>query len=91
MLTAYLELAEPTIPAAVQSCVQAGATRIILMPYFLSPGVHATEDLEKLKGEFAKQYAQVMFQLAAPLGQHPLLVEIVGQRIAEVLSQPRRG
>jgi len=34
------ELAEPSIRDAFQSCVQQGANRIIVSPFFLSPGRH---------------------------------------------------
>ena len=33
---AYLELTDPTIPQAAAACVRQGATRVLLMPYFLS-------------------------------------------------------
>lgn len=34
------ELAEPTIKEAFGKCVQQGASRVIVSPYFLSPGQH---------------------------------------------------
>ncbi|XP_027359112.1 uncharacterized protein LOC113867821 isoform X2 [Abrus precatorius] len=37
---AHMELAEPSIRDAFQSCVQQGANRIIVSPFFLSPGRH---------------------------------------------------
>jgi sirohydrochlorin ferrochelatase len=36
----FLELAEPAIEAAGGHCVGQGAERVILLPYFLSAGVH---------------------------------------------------
>ena len=36
----FLELAEPTIVQGAECCVQQGAERVILLPYFLSAGVH---------------------------------------------------
>ena len=35
---AHMELAEPSIAQAYQRCVEQGATRVIVFPYFLSPG-----------------------------------------------------
>lgn len=37
---AHMELAEPTIEQAVARCVAAGASRVIVAPYFLSRGRH---------------------------------------------------
>ena len=39
--TAYLEIAEPDIPAAATRCMERGARRVLLVPFFLSPGRHA--------------------------------------------------
>ena len=35
---AHMELAEPTIANAYRKCVEQGATRIVIHPYFLLPG-----------------------------------------------------
>src|SRR5438874_196384 len=42
---AYLELAEPTIADGGAACAAGGATEVILLPYFLSAGVHVRDDL----------------------------------------------
>lgn len=83
---AYLELAEPTIAAAGARCVERGATAVILLPYFLSPGVHVVEDLQRFRDELATRFPEVVFRLAEPLGRHPLLVEVVEQRASEAMS-----
>lgn len=86
VVPAFLELATPDIPQAVQTCVGRGAERVILLPYFLSAGVHVRRDLDRFRQDFARQYPSVEFLLAAPLGPHPLLVEIVRQRARESLG-----
>jgi sirohydrochlorin ferrochelatase len=85
---AYLELAEPTIAAGAEACVRVGADEVILLPYFLSPGVHVTEDLTKARADLAARFPRVTFRLAPPLGRHPLLAEIVLQRAAEASNTP---
>ena len=79
----YLELAEPNIEAGGVQCVEAGATEVILLPYFLSPGVHVAEDLTAARDALAVRFANVQFALAEPLGRHPLLVDVVDQRAGE--------
>src|SRR5258708_6169639 len=37
---AFLELAEPDIKAGGDRCVDRGASRVLMIPYFLSSGVH---------------------------------------------------
>lgn len=80
----YLELTEPGILAGGAACVAAGATAVVMLPYFLSPGVHVREDLTEARDELAKQFPDVRFALAEPLGRHPKLVEIVAERAAEM-------
>jgi len=80
---AFLELAEPTIEAAGRRCVEQGAQRVILLPYFLSAGVHVRRDLQEHRDKLARAFPEITFALAEPLGRHPLLVEIVAQRAAE--------
>lgn len=76
----YLELAEPDIEAGGALCVAAGATDVILLPYFLSPGVHVVEDLTEARQKLSTQFPEVRFALAEPLGRHPQLVDVVEQR-----------
>jgi sirohydrochlorin ferrochelatase len=80
---AYLELAEPTILKAGKNCVQAGATHVYLLPYFLSAGAHVSNDLERFRRELSAQYPLVRFTLCKPLSSHPLLLEIVIDRLGE--------
>lgn len=88
---AYLELAEPTIAAAAAACVRAGATRVVLVPYFLSAGVHVRRDLGAARQRLAEQHAGVEFLVAEPLGRHPLLLEVLQQRVREACTTPKRG
>lgn len=84
----YLELAEPNIEAGGAQCVEAGATSVILVPYFLSPGVHVVEDLVEARTALSARFPAVRFALADPLGRHPLLVDVVEQRANEVGERP---
>ena len=83
----YLELAEPNIEAGGAQCVDAGATDVILLPYFLSPGIHVAEDLTEARDTLSARFPDVRFVLAEPLGRHPLLVDVVEQRAGESLGE----
>jgi sirohydrochlorin ferrochelatase len=80
---AFLELAEPTIDGVVEVCAQKGATTIILVPAFLSAGVHVTRDLAEAQKRLSALHRDVRFILAEPLGRHPLLVELILERTRE--------
>jgi sirohydrochlorin ferrochelatase len=55
----------------------------VLVPYFLSAGVHVRRDLAAARDRLAGRYPHVEFLLAEPLGRHPLLPEVVAQRAGE--------
>jgi sirohydrochlorin ferrochelatase len=77
---AFLEMAEPTIEEAGGRCVAQGARKVVLLPYFLSAGVHVRQDLAGIREKLAETFVGIEFRLAEPLGPHPLLVEIVVER-----------
>ncbi len=79
----YLELAPPTIREGGAACVALGATDVVMLPYFLSPGVHVREDLQTERAALAERFPEVAFRLAEPLGRHPLLLTIVEERIRQ--------
>jgi sirohydrochlorin ferrochelatase len=74
--TAHMELASPTLAEAVAACVAAGASEIIVVPYFLGPGRHTSEDIPRLCAEAAAQHPDVDVRMAAALGPHPKLAEL---------------
>ncbi|MFK7778947.1 MAG: CbiX/SirB N-terminal domain-containing protein [Gimesia sp.] len=79
----YLELAEPTIPEGAARCVAAGANEVLMLPYFLSAGVHVQNDLEQFRDTFSATYPETSFRLCSHLGLHPLMLEIVLDRLKE--------
>ena len=83
---AYLELCEPGIVAGGERCVAAGASRVVLLPYFLSAGVHVRRDLTAARDRLAARFPGVEFRLAEPLGRHPLLLDVVEERLREALG-----
>ncbi len=80
----YLELAKPDIEGGGARCVDAGATDVILLPYFLSPGKHVVDDLAAARDRLAERFPGVRFVLAEPLGRHPLLIDVLEERARQV-------
>ena len=83
---AYLELSEPTIEMAGRRCVEHGAERVVLVPYFLSAGVHVRRDLSAHRERFEQEFPAVMWMLAEPIGRHPLMRTIVLERAREAMG-----
>ncbi|KAL3629195.1 hypothetical protein CASFOL_026417 [Castilleja foliolosa] len=83
---AHMELAEPSIKDAFDSCVQQGAKRVIVSPFFLFPGRHWNQDIPSLTTEAAKDHPGITYLVTAPLGLHEKLVDVVNERISYCLS-----
>ena len=82
---AYLELAEPSISAGLQACVDRGADEVRMLPWFLSAGSHVTRDLEGDRCRFQEKFPAIECRLCPPLGLHPLMIELVLARLEESL------
>ena len=83
---AHMELAEPSIDTAFGRCVARGAKRIVVYPYFLLPGRHWSQDIPALAEAAAARHGQIAYLVAAPLGLHPLMHQIVLDRIGHCLQ-----
>ncbi len=83
---AHIELAEPSIGEAFDACVAAGATTVVIAPYFLWPGNHWDRDIPALASEASGRHPGVRHLVTAPLGPHPLLMDVVASRIDHCLA-----
>jgi sirohydrochlorin ferrochelatase len=84
VIASFLELADPSIDQGGTLCAEQGAERVILLPFFLSAGVHVQRDLAEARERLAARFPHVDFRLAEPLGRHPLLVKVVEERASAV-------
>jgi sirohydrochlorin ferrochelatase len=81
-----MELAEPTIAMAYARCVERGATRIVVCPFFLGPGRHWTHDIPQLTAAAAQTHPGTRYRVAPPLGIDDLLLDLLEQRLREGLA-----
>ena len=64
----YLNYSDPPFLDAVAECVAAGATRILVTPYFLVPGYFVKVDLPKAVAEARERFPSVEFVVAQAIG-----------------------
>jgi sirohydrochlorin ferrochelatase len=83
---AHMELAEPSIGTAFDTCVAAGATTVVVAPYFLWPGNHWDRDIPALTAGASAAHPGIRYLVTAPLGPHQLLMDIVDDRIRYCLA-----
>ncbi|MSV32105.1 MAG: hypothetical protein EXQ57_06250 [Bryobacterales bacterium] len=83
--TAFLEMAEPDLREAVARLAARGADRIVVIPYFLTLGIHLRRDLPRIVEELAGVYQGVRIDVTEPLDGHPSLVGILLERAQAAL------
>lgn len=84
---AHMELAEPTLQQAFDRCVEQGAVRVVVHPYFLAPGRHSTTDIPRLAKEAAARHPGITVRISEPLGADPGMHAIMLRRIQEALDK----
>ena len=89
-----MELAEPGIETALLRCVERGARRVLVAPYFLAPGRHWAGDLSTQAAAAAEKASaliedEVSWLVGQPIGLHPAMVTIIEERIGACLAHAR--
>jgi len=77
---AFLELGRPDLEGAAYALVQAGVERIVVLPYFLTLGLHKERDLPRLIQHISNKYSNLQVIVTPPLDGHPGLVNVLLDR-----------
>lgn len=75
--SAYLELAEPDIPSGIETCLAAGATEVVIVPYFLSAGRHVAEDIPAAVESVRARHPEVKLVVTPHLGSADAMAGLV--------------
>ena len=73
----YMNYSTPTFEESVDKTTAAGATEIIVVPFFLAPGYFVTKSLPDRVSANRRRYPEVHFLIVPPLGADPLLADAV--------------
>lgn len=82
---AFLELGKPDLEGAVVGLAAKGVRQILVVPYFLTLGLHLERDLPRIAQDISNKYNELEITVAAPLEGHPGLVEVLLDRVRELL------
>lgn len=77
---AHMEIAEPSLGHAIARCVENGAREIAVVPFFLGPGRHVTEDIPRMVEEQRALYPEVKMRVTGCLAPADLLATLVIER-----------
>src|SRR4051812_27461808 len=71
----YLNYSDPSFEVAFERCLQAGATRIIVVPYFLVAGKFVTVDLPRQVANVKARYPAIEVRIADAMRAHSYLAD----------------
>ncbi len=80
VLPAFLEMAAPSIADAIDAAAQ-GASRVVVVPYFLLPGNHTTRDIPELVDEARTRHPTVEIELTEHTGAEPVMMDVLSGQI----------
>ena len=86
--TAFLDCAHPTLPEAIATLAERGVTRVVVVPFFLTLGVHLQRDLPGIVDDLRRIHTGVAIEVTPPLEGHPALLQIVLERAEEAVARP---
>lgn len=74
---AFLELAVPLIPDGIKQCIDEGARKVTVLPYFLNSGRHVIEDIPEIVTDTAKDFPDIDINIAPHLGSSELMLDLL--------------
>ncbi len=84
----FLEGGQPSLQGGVEKLLERGATRIVVVPYFLTVGLHLKRDLPALITQLREVHPQLTdVQVTDPLDGHPALAEILAARASAAMAE----
>ena len=83
---AFLDGGQPDLSGAVKQAAEAGLQRLIVIPYFLTVGLHLRRDLPKLIAAAREKFPSLQIAVAQSLEGHPLMPSLILSRAQEVLQ-----
>ncbi len=78
---AFLELAKPDISQGGIQLIEAGATSINILPYFLVAGNHVTTDIPSEVSNFSARFPHVDVSIDSYFGSIPGVVELLVEHL----------
>ncbi len=84
---AFLEGGQPSLAGALASMADR-VSHVVVVPYFLTLGLHLKRDLPRLVEEVKLTHPNVRIDVAPPLDQHPAMVDALLDRARETACKP---
>ncbi len=85
---AYVDNASPSVRSALATLAEEGVDDVVVLPLLLTPASHSKTDVAASVRAGRLAHRRVRLRYGRPLGPHPVLVEVLAQRLAEAGADP---
>ncbi len=85
MEAAFLELGKPDLPGAIDRLAARQVERVLVVPYFLTLGMHLKRDLPRIVEGCAARHPGLSIDVTEPLDGHSALRRIILDRVEKAL------
>ena len=84
---AFLELARPLLPEAIEKLASGRCNRIAIVPVFLAQGGHLRNDVPKMLGELRQRFPGISLELWPALGEAEPVLDAMGAWIVNTMPR----
>jgi sirohydrochlorin ferrochelatase len=84
---AFLEGGRPDLRGAVEALSARGVKSVVVIPYFLTLGLHLQRDLPRLISEIESAHPGLSIGVTPPLDGHPAMIEALLDRAQGTCKQ----
>ncbi len=88
--SAFMGVTTPTVEQGIERCIELGAKKVIMLPYFLFTGV-LMERMAKMAESFKMNFIDVDITLANYFGYHPKLKNVLLERMEQAMDGSSTG
>jgi sirohydrochlorin ferrochelatase len=85
---AFLGGGKPDLAEALNDFAARGVMRVVVVPYFLTLGLHLQRDLPRLIEELKQAHRGIKIEVTEPLDGHPAMVEALLDRARASVCKP---
>jgi sirohydrochlorin ferrochelatase len=83
---AFLEGGAPDLAEAVRRLAEQGAGKVLVVPYFLTLGLHLQRDLPRIVADISRIQSNVEIKVTPPLDGHPAMTQALIDRVRDATS-----
>jgi len=83
---AFLEQGAPDLAEAVGRLAARGASKVLVVPYFLTLGLHLQRDLPRIVADISRIQTNIEIRVTPPLDGHPAMTQALIDRARDNLE-----